>query len=205
MRRNPDIALIMATLLEAEPLLSALSLSPVEEKPFRVYEGGGIRLILSGIGKARAAMASEYLVLRYGAKFLFNLGAAGSVGGDRRLGEVFHVSRVLERDRPFLEGRKDRYLEPDHLEGHRPAVLSTADIPVVTPEERAALEGRAELLDMEGAAVVQAARIFGAAVYLFKVVSDTPDHPSDEDIVRNILEVRHNLCDYFLNRVLERL
>ena len=57
---------------------------------------------------------------------------------------------------------------------------------------------------MEGAAVVQTCRMFNIKCYLFKIVSDTADHESDTDIVRNIMQVRQSLFDFFIETVAPR-
>ena len=66
MQKKPVICLVMATLLEAKPFVKGLSLKRISSKPFPVYSGGNITAVISGIGKANAAMATAYACLELG-------------------------------------------------------------------------------------------------------------------------------------------
>jgi adenosylhomocysteine nucleosidase len=197
--------LVMATMLEAKPLVEALSLEPVPGGPCRVYRGGDILLAISGIGKVNAGVALAYLAVKYGIGVAVNLGAAGATSGRLELGNIRHVNRVIEYDRPHVIGREMRIVQPDMLPGFEEASLATQDIPVIEPGLRGAMAACADLVDMEGAAVLQSSRMFGLPCYLFKIVSDTPAHVADRDIVENIRVLRKELCGFFLERVLQSL
>ncbi len=205
MSKHATPALVMATGLEAEPLLLALSMTEIESAPFRVYDADGLRLIISGIGKAHAAMAASFMIWKHGAREIVNAGAAGAVVEGYEVGDVLHVDVVTETDRPKIAGRTPRVLKPDVLGGFKTASLATSDVPVLTVPERDAASRHADLVDMEGAAVVQACRLSGARCYLFKVISDTPGHECDSDIVRNIRLVRENFARFLADEVITRL
>lgn len=192
--------IVMATRLEAEPFLASGLFSMAEEQPFHVYRCGGFFLILSGIGKANAAIAATYLITKYNTETLYNIGAAGSTTDTLRLGDILHVDRAIDYDRPALITMKPRYLKPDTFEGYRTAVLATQDVAVVTAEDREKVGRLASLVDMEGAAFIQACRIFKVKNYLFKIVTDTPSHTEDRQIIDNIKETRELLYRFFLNR-----
>lgn len=197
--------IVMATMLEAKPLVQALSLEPEADGPIRVYRGDGIRLAISGIGKVNAGAALAYLVMKHGIGVAVNLGAAGATSGLPGLGNIMHVNRVIEYDRPHVMKREMRVAFPEVLPGFSMASLATQDVPVIEPELRSAMAAYADLVDMEGAAVLQVSKIFGIPCYLFKIVSDTPDHVNDRDIVDNIRLLRNELCGFFLERVLHSL
>ena len=192
-------------MLEAQPLARALGLKVIIKKPFRIYAGGAYTLIVSGIGKAHAAMAAAHLVTACGASTILNAGAAGALTGELPLGGNYQVTRAAEPDRPKIFGRGMRTLVPDLLEGFPGATLATQDRPMVTGDERRDAARYAQLADMEGAAVIQASRLLGARCFLFKFVSDTPDHGSDFDIVANIRRLRSGFADFIANRVLPML
>jgi len=44
--------------------------------------------------------------------------------------------------------------------------------------------------------------MFGAGCYIFKMVSDTPEHQSDTEIVENIRQLAKPLADFFVTRVM---
>lgn len=196
---NLPTGIVMATLLEADPFVRGLGFARVEKSPFNLYSAGGLHLIISGIGKSCAAMASSYLIYRHKKAVLYNLGAAGALREGRRLGEIYQIDRVIEHDRPRIMTKAARVTEPDTMKGYTAATLATSDRPVVTREERISLSSRADLADMEGAAVLQACRLFGARCYLFKIVSDVPGDERDADIIRNIKRVRKSLFDFILS------
>ena len=125
----------MATRIEADPFIVGLRLDQVESAPFAVYGNGNVILIISGIGKTNAAVATAYLILKY-APVKDTTSAPPATGDSARLGEIFHITHVLESDRPKIIGRKRRYIKPGVLEGFNDAALSTQDRPIVSADER---------------------------------------------------------------------
>lgn len=194
--------IVMATMLEAAPFIDSGLFVQIEEKPLPVYRHKSFYLVLSGIGKGAAAIASTYLILKYRTEVMYNIGAAGSATGNFQLGDILHIDSVLDYDRPNLTGSKPRFLKPDVIQGYSVATLSTRDSAVVTAEERERVGKLASLVDMEGAGFVQACRTFKAANYLFKIVTDTPEHPSHYQIIQNIRDTRDLLYNFFLKNFL---
>jgi len=201
MPKNSVIGLVMATLLEATPFIDRLFLKAYAHEPFEVYQNEHIRLVISGIGKAAAAMAATWLILTEHPAQIFNLGAAGAMNHSHYLGEVLHISKVIEPDRPVLG--TDRFYEqiPDILQNFAAAVLATQDKPVILPEERERLAAFARLADMEGAAVVQTCRRFNVPCYLFKFVSDTPEN---HRIRENIESCREGFCQSVMSVIMAK-
>jgi adenosylhomocysteine nucleosidase len=193
------IGLLMATLLEAHPFVEKLLLKEYEKNPFEVYGNENIVLIISGIGKANAAMSCAYLVLRYAPDCVCNLGAAGANDRSIPLKAMCQISKIIEPDRPVLGSGIFHEHIPNLLEGFPFASLATQDKPAVTSAEREQLALKAQLTDMEGASAVQTCRQFGTDCYVFKFVSDTPD---DHCIVKNIRQYRDDFCLLFCKSVL---
>jgi len=202
---TPLVGLVMATMTEAKPLILGLSLGEIQGGPFRVFRDSRVVLMLSGIGKVHAAMASVHLISAFHPDLLCNIGAAGALDEERPLGALFHINRIIEPDRPDLETGAFMEHTPDVLEGFPLASLATQDRPLRSPEERAGVAGLADLVDMEGAAFVQAARQFGLGCYLFKFVSDTPRHDARGAIIENIRRYRDGQALFFQERVLPAL
>lgn len=205
MSGNPVIGLVMATLLEAVPFIRDLSLREWEAEPFSLYGDDRIALIISGIGKANAAMACAYLIQTRRPALVCNLGAAGAAGRRGELGECYHISKVIEPDRPGLKSGLPHEQLPAVLDGFAVAALATQDRPLRDPDERESVASSAQLADMEGAAVVQACRRFGVKCFLFKFVSDTPDQRQSAEIVKNIELYRDAHSRFFKDSVLPRL
>ncbi|OQY58564.1 MAG: hypothetical protein B6245_11190 [Desulfobacteraceae bacterium 4572_88] len=196
------IGIIMASMLEAEPLVRQLSLRPYARKPFELWGKGDIRLLISGIGKANAAMGCTWLILEHRPACILNLGAAGATDRSHPLGAVYHVSKIIEPDRPLLGSDRPHEHISDILEGFPMATLATSDRAVKAPEERAHMAMSAQLTDMEGASVVQTCRRFMTLSYVFKFVSDTPD---DHKIRENIVQYREASGMFFCESVLPLL
>ncbi|MFH2047052.1 MAG: hypothetical protein ABIK92_18135, partial [Pseudomonadota bacterium] len=182
MEKNHLICIIMATTLEAKPFIDGLSLIRESEKPFPVYKNNNYILIISGIGKTNAAIACAYTCLTFPGCRIINLGAAGATGTEHLLGESFHITEAVEFDRPHWKSKTPYVHKPDFLEGFSPAKIATSDHPVIDLKERKKISLLADLVDMESASVIQTCKKFGILCYLFKFVSDTPEHTNDTDI-----------------------
>lgn len=206
--KPPEIknGIITATEREAGPFIKGLSLSleRAEESPFKIYTGNGIALIISGIGKANAAMAALYLIEKYRPGRVYNIGVAGAASGKIEVGEIFHISKVAEPDRPRLSDGKTRILTPLVLEGFKTASLATQDRVILTAEERREASEYAELVDMEAASIIQACKLYGTRCCIFKIVSDTPEHDDTEMIQKNIKLVTESMFRFFVKSVLDR-
>jgi adenosylhomocysteine nucleosidase len=194
-------AIIMATMLEAKQFVLGMSLRQTQKIPFRLFQNDGILLIISGIGKVNAAVATAYVCLKFKPSCICNLGAAGATHSGYRLGEIFHIQKIVETDRPDLKTGTPCVHQPDLLTGFNTMILATSDRAILDPKERKAISKDADLIDMEGASVVQACRTFNEKCYLFKFVSDTPDHTRDQDIVDHIRQYRKTFYDFFSDSV----
>jgi adenosylhomocysteine nucleosidase len=199
-----NIGLVFATLIEAKAFIKGLSLEQKEKAPFGILSDNRIFLIISGIGKANAAMAASYLVSKYNTEIIFNIGAAGATSTEIKTGDIFHINKVVEYDRPRLIKKGVRILKPDVLKGFKYATLATQDRPVIEPAHREEISAHADLVDMEGASVIQACRLFRAKCYLFKVVTDTPDH-REIDIIKNVYATAGKMFEYFMEKILINL
>ena len=199
------IGLVAATSLEAEGIIGCLHLHPAPPSPFPVYEGRDVRLIVSGVGKVNAAMAAAYLILRAPMKCVCNLGAAGATDDDRPLGACLHVRQVIEPDRLDFTSHKPKIHDLDTMEGFTTVSLATQDSPVVDGGHRRRLAPFADLLDMEGAAVTQTCHRLGVRCYVFKFVSDTPEHGEIGLIRDHVLHHRDAFARFFAREVRPRL
>ncbi len=203
MEKDPVTAIVMATMFEAKPFVESIPLEQVGKKPFYLYKKNNTFLILSGIGKANAAMATAYACVKFKPDCIFNLGAAGATDFSCPLGEIFHVIKIFEFDRPEFKSGKPHIHTPSILNGFHTANLATSDKAVLDPDERKMISKSAGLVDMEGASVVQACRIFQTKCYIFKFVSDAPNHTCDSDIVENIRLYRKQFYEFFRHSVVK--
>jgi adenosylhomocysteine nucleosidase len=201
----PNVAIIMATRLEAEPFLDVFRLVQRETTPCPLYGDGQILLAVSGIGKTNAAIATTYCCSVFHPSWVLNPGAAGATGANCGRGAIFHVTRVFEPDRPHFRSHKPYEHVPHRLVGFDEATMATQDRPVIDQEGRKQISGYASLADMEGAAVVQTARRFGTPCVLFKFVSDTPDDLDTHGIIDYIQDRGKAFSRFIAERVIPLL
>ncbi|MDL9935761.1 nucleosidase [Gordonia sp. ABSL1-1] len=145
------------------------------------YVPTGSRLLITGIGKVRATMAlARELTLGAPVAQIINIGTAGALH-DHHAG-LFVPSTVVEHDISATELRTMGYDMVDvwELPDGDGSVLASGDTFVADSARRAQLARRADLVDMEGAAVAHVSSEFGVACRLVKVVSDSADEGAME-------------------------
>lgn len=149
------------------------------------YVPAGARLLITGIGKVRAAMtltralaAASHNVDDPPITRVINIGTAGALH-DHHAG-LFLPSVVLEHDISSTELRAMGYPVVDRweIDGGDGAVLASGDTFVADPVRRAQLAARADLVDMEACAVAQVSAEFEMPCRFVKVVSDGADENS---------------------------
>jgi adenosylhomocysteine nucleosidase len=196
-------AIIMATRLEAGPLIDLFDLKEIESRPFPIYSREGLVLAVSGIGKANAAMVTAYICLKFYPEWVLNLGAAGATQESTEIGSIFHIERTIEPDRLHFQSRKPHVQVPETLPGFQDAVLATMDKPVTDLKAFGELAAVADLVDMEGASVLQTCRRLEKRCLLFKFVSDTPAYAGrGEIIIDNITHYGGTFCDFIFNAII---
>ncbi len=134
-------------------------------------------VIVTGLGKTAAAVTTAHALATVDRAGLtvVNIGTAGAL----RPGLIgLHLpGTVLNHDLPGDTIRALGYDPEESLEveGGEDTVLASGDVFVADPVVRDALARRADLVDMEGYAVVYACRRFGVPVRVVKHVSDNAD------------------------------
>jgi nucleoside phosphorylase len=195
--------IIMATGMEAETFIKAFKMREIEDRPFMVYGCDEMVLVISGIGKANASMATAYICTKFDPEWILNLGAAGATRESCGLGSIYHIEKVIEPDRPHLVSGTPYVQIPDVLPGFQKAVLATQDKAVDDIETFSQIAPLADLVDMEGASVVQTCRRFGKRCLLFKFVSDTPMHAGKgELIIEHMKLYSEPFCRFISNEVI---
>jgi adenosylhomocysteine nucleosidase len=140
-------------------------------------------LVITGLGKtAAAAVTTRALACRddLADLVIVNIGTAGALRDD--VEGLYTPGVVLNHD---ISADVLRAIGHDPEErivvGDSDIVLATGDTFISDPAARDALAQRAHLVDMEGYAIVWAARQFGVPVRLVKHVSDNADHQAAFD------------------------
>lgn len=192
----------MATDLEAVPFITCLKLAEIVQKPFKIYGRENLALVISGIGKANAAMAALLLSFKFSPAIIYNFGSAGALKDNFPLGGIYQIKKGTEPDRPPFKAIKIPYYTPHRLTGFDEAVLATQDQAIIDPQKRKELSSVADLADMEGGAVVQACKKIQTPCVLFKFVSDTPEYSKSDNIITNIEKYRDGFASFVIESVL---
>ncbi|MDO4713689.1 MAG: 5'-methylthioadenosine/S-adenosylhomocysteine nucleosidase [bacterium] len=151
-------------------------------------------LVLSGVGKIQASLATTLLCERYMPQWLINIGIAGNLKGNQaEIGEVFLMREVRQHDLylPFegehLAYAKEAMVLPEWRmpEQERDFVLQYGGIAVtgdqfVDDEQKVQLlfeQTGADVVEMEAFAFASVARAFGKLqnTIIIKAISDGAD------------------------------
>lgn len=184
------IGAVIAMQSEADILLDQMQINSsltVSGKTVYVGKAFGkdVALCVCGVGKVNAALGAQLLVSKFGADKLLNFGVAGALKNDMEIAGVYQIGAAVQFDFDLvqLNGTKigtlneytENYLYLNLLKAPFPIKkLGTADRFNDSPEDFALLtkELDADIRDMEGGAIVQAAFAATLPVYSIKAISD---------------------------------
>lgn len=183
------IGAVIAMQSEADILLAEMTISrslTVSGKNVHVGMAYGkeIALCVCGVGKVNAALGTQLLVSKFDAEKILNFGVAGSLNKKTKLCGVYQISAATQFDFDLVQlngtkmGTLNEYEEPylalSPLKGFQKRKLGTADRFNDSLEDYKLLteELQADIRDMEGAAIVQAAYAAELPVYAVKAISD---------------------------------
>ena len=144
-----------------------------------------IALCVCGVGKVNAALGTQLLISKFDATKLLNFGVAGGLDESTSLCQVYQIGAAVQFDFDLvqLNGTKmgtldeyeENYLALNRFKADLPVKkLGTSDRFNDSPEDYKLLteELEADIRDMEGAAIVQAAYAAELPVYSVKAISD---------------------------------
>lgn len=63
-----------------------------------ILHGVKCTVVLSGVGKVHAAMCAQTLILKYNPDFILNVGVAGGIGENVKIGDIVVASGVIQHD-----------------------------------------------------------------------------------------------------------
>lgn len=196
------ICITVALSWEAQPLIEYYNLSSIESPHFRIYGNEQMRLIISGVGKLRSAIATTYILSHIediDNCAAVNVGLCGAYDQDYAVGTPILINKVKDMDTGY-EYFPDILFSHDTVEGaletHR-KVVSRGDNFKLHEQ----LEG--QFVDMEAAGFFEAASVFlpPHRISCIKVVSDHlgGTRLNREDIAKMIgRSISHidNVCTY---------
>lgn len=171
-------------LLDEMKILRSLSVSGKKVHVGTAF-GKEIALCVCGVGKVNAALGTQLLVSKFDAKKILNFGVAGGLNKDTKLCGVYQIEAAVQFDFDLtqLNGTKmgtldeyeENYLSLNLLNApFEKKKLGTSDRFNDSPADYKLLteELGADIRDMEGGAIVQAAYAAELPVYCVKAISD---------------------------------
>ncbi len=159
---------------EARPLVEHYVLKrDMSDSPFPIFRGDNMTLVVSGIGKVKAAAATSYALSMRGPfsnLSIINIGIAGAAREcGAKIGDLFVINKIVDNG-------SGREFFPDMLlaAGIEETTVTTFDHAVTLSTPRVPLDG---LVDMEASGFQEAASIFLPPhnIACIKIVSDHLD------------------------------
>ena len=193
----------MATLSEAQPLLDRLHAEKRLDQPFVTYSfqaagrrPGGL-LIITDLGLQNAAAATDYAITTRGARRILNVGICGALTHAVDPGHMCHITEIVEGDILLKDPSAPSLpLTTETIWHSLPSArLVSVSEPVFGGESRRILAAHADMVDMEGFAIVRICRQKGASCQLLKVVSDRADDTGHEELHLNLTRVSTILAE----------
>lgn len=157
--------LVTALEVEARPLIARFGLKIQAGSRFRIYEGDGMQLLVTGMGKLQSAVATSAALEKLpGRASVVNIGICGS---NRHIGEAFRANKIH-----------------DHASGQSWYPVSTdkrilPGICVETMDKPCENYYREVAYEMEASGFYSAAVRFTSSelIEVIKIVSDNPESP----------------------------
>lgn len=197
-----SLAIVYATLAEAQPLLDALQAQPCGDRPYAAYTpgtaGANVVIAITGMGLAAADDGIAALLTHERPQGVVNAGIAGALHERLGVGDVRRVTAVAETDDEVVAGADFLALDPALFDWLTPAAapmrLLSRRAPLFDAALRDRLAATADLVDMEGARIAARCAEAGVPCALLKAVSD---HASDRaSLLRNLEHGARRLAEH---------
>jgi nucleoside phosphorylase len=194
------IGIVIATVREAAPLLTALGATAGDDTPPPCHwrfelAGEELIVLIGGMGQAPAAAATTRAIVDFGATEIINIGIAGAVSDQPVVGALYRIenARCLPDD-----GKRLWTCTAGRWPDLPQANISTVGAPVYDADQRAELAKWGELVDMEGAMVAKIAARHTIPCTLLKGISDRAGDGDRTTLFKNIDEVSKKLAQVVL-------
>lgn len=163
-------------------------------------------VIICGIWKVNAARATQYAIDTLWAKKIINIWFAGGLDSKMEVWNTYQIKDAVEYDFDLAELNKteiwvlneydSKYLEVSTINWFEQKVLGTGDRFNDSKADYELLVNsiKADIRDMEWAAIVHTAKHAGVPVYIFKTISDVAGSgATTEQFLKNIEICAKNL------------
>ena len=131
----------------------------------RFFETGGVVLVCGGIGAEAARRAAEAAIVLYAPDVIYSVGFAGALNSELNVGDLVEPRRVINAS----DGSSTNL---DHGQG---VLVSFTAVASPMQKRKLGVSFGAQAVDMEAAAVAQAAEARGVRFAVLKAISDEMD------------------------------
>ncbi|WP_187646824.1 5'-methylthioadenosine/S-adenosylhomocysteine nucleosidase family protein [Nitrosophilus labii] len=177
---------------EAKPFLEKFSLSLIHKKPFYIYKGNNIILVITGIGSINAATAVTYMFTLYPPTKKDTLINVGIAAGKKKfmIGEIVSVKKVIDKCSNKV------YFLKNNIN------IKLQQVSCLTVYKEQTESIKYDIADMESSGIVIASKKFGINPIIFKIISDyfEPQKVSKENIYC-LINNKVNIIGNFLNKL----
>jgi len=87
--------IVCAVFSEAKALIEFFDLKQVKKKPFEVFTGEDIELIISGIGNISSAIATTYILQDKNINKIINIGICGTADQTKNIGSFYNIKSII--------------------------------------------------------------------------------------------------------------
>lgn len=163
------IYIVTAFSSEAIPVIRHFKLKKnLTHTRFDIYENEQMKLIISGIGKLKSAIATTYLLLKEPPRKndkIINFGICGSISDKNKIGQAMVINKIEDES-----SEKIYYPEILYTHSLTESSLTTFDFPV----SKVAIRKLDKLVDMEASGFFESANSFVLShnILVLKIVSD---------------------------------
>lgn len=188
-----------------------------------VFDGKKLVVILGGIGKIQATIATYFAIINYSPDFLINIGIAGNLSYQEiTIGDVIFPTQLVQQDvyLPFSGDHLDYAKKPITIKNYTAqidadgflvkygGICATGDEFVDREERIFDIKNRfhADICEMEAFAIASVAREMNMLdkIFIIKSVSDGADHDARAEHMDN-LDFAMNNSIFVLTQMLKQL
>ncbi len=206
------IGIVVAMASEAQILMDQMEIRSTQQHSGKtVYVGRAfdkdVALCLCGVGKVNAAIGTQIVIDKFSAEKILNIGVAGGLNNGTELCAVYQIGQAVQFD---VDLRQPNGTTIGTLNDYEETYLPLSFLPLRFPIKNLGTSDRfndskadylllteelnADIRDMEGCAIVQAAICSKLPVYSVKAISDVAGSGSTTDqFLKNKSKALENL------------
>ncbi len=205
-----NVCIIFAMKEEAQSLLNDCEAKQISSWPFKVFQKDNILIAISGIGLVNASSCLTFLETNYKINFYINCGLVGSVNDEYKsleclvikktyfstanatgfgynYGQIPQMPKFFSSDLNLI----DQFLKTN--KDIKICNIASSDIFINSLEKKESfivpIKDQIDVVDMEYAALCQAAYLFKKPIFSFKIVSDKFTNKTNEQQFKEILDI----------------